>query len=101
MKKIKQFFIAILFMALVSGCESPEVISLKKLIELNENYKEPKVVICYYTGSDLTHHYFSFRDLGVNKIYKITKNEIKLDEFEVTRNRDKWIVMPWGVHGRS
>jgi len=101
MKIIKQILIVLGISIFISGCNKPVEVSLDELIKINKNFKEPKVVICYYTGSDTEYHYFLFQDLGIQQIYKVIKTEINLNEFKVTKDRQKWLVMPWGIHKKD
>ena len=62
-------------------------------------WKEPKVSIWYYVGTKSGYHHFLHQDLGEKTIYRISDKELKTDlTFPLTKDRDAWKVMPWGVH---
>jgi len=90
----------ILFMAMaffVTGCDEFETVSGPQLMETTKYWKEPKVAIWYYLGSDPDYHYFHFKDLGVSKNYRVKRGEIVVESvFLFGKNVEKPRVMPWG-----
>jgi hypothetical protein len=95
MKKIIIVILTSLIMLL--GCNQPLTVSKPELMELSKHWKEPKVAIWYYTGSDEGYHYFKFIDLNDTKDYRVKREEMKIDSpFPVSKNQKDWRVMPWG-----
>jgi len=102
MKKSLSIFIVLLLTLLMQGCDSATQVSYNQLIEKTKSWKEPKVAIWYYVGSDKDFNYFHFHDLNKKEIYKVLKNEMKIEyNFELTKDRNKWKVMPWGVQAKQ
>lgn len=80
-----------------SCSQPPELVSKAELLELTESWKEPKVAIWHYWGSDDEYDFFLFQDIDGKKAYRVKKEEGMIeDEFEVTSNTKTWRVMPWG-----
>ncbi len=66
-------------------------------MEITKHWREPKVAIWYYTGSDAEYHYFRFIDLGETKDYRVKREEMEIDAtYPVSKNQKNWRVMPWG-----
>lgn len=95
MKKL--MILAILSFMLLLGCNQPLTVSKADLMEISKHWKEPKVAIWYYTGSDTEYHYFRFIDLGDTKNYRVKRDEMQIDSPKLlTKNQKDWRVMPWG-----
>ena len=101
-KKIKQIvlFPAILLVVLVvSGCDDAQTVSHAELEKAKSEWQEPKVSTWYYMGSKGGYHYFTLVDLPEAKVYRIREIEmIRKSRFPLTRNQEKWKLMPWGIH---
>ena len=79
------------------GCNKYETIPWNKLSEFTQHWKEPKVAIWYYQGSDNEFHYFHYVDLGVSKYYRVARQELFIDSsYALDNNSRKLRVMPWG-----
>lgn len=82
----------------IYGCKTAKTITFQQLMKYTQEWQEPKVAIWYYVGSDNEYHYFYFHDLNMDERYKVLRSEISLQyNFQLTKNRKKWKVMPWGV----
>ena len=92
----KRFVICLLCAVVATGCSHVETISYSKLLKVSKSWKEPKVAIWYYVGSDDSYHYFHFIDLGISEKYRVKKSEIHFDTFPLTMDRGSWRVLPWG-----
>jgi hypothetical protein len=67
-------------------------------MEKAKHWKEPKVTIWYYTGSDIEYHYFRFIDLGETKGYRVKREEMQIDApYPLSKNRKDWRVMLLGL----
>jgi len=81
------------------GCGEPEQITKSKLLTITKQWKEPKVAIWYYQGTDNSYHYFKYIDLGINKEYKVLKSELIIEKtYSLKTKQEEWHVMPWGPH---
>ena len=81
------------------GCSYVTTVSKEELFSLTKQWKEPKVAIWYYRGSDNDYHYFVYQDLGITRKYRIRVNELSIENsFLLTNNQRNWRVMLWGVH---
>ncbi|MDH3830577.1 MAG: hypothetical protein OET87_05270 [Desulfobulbaceae bacterium] len=97
--QMKKWIVAIFYLFIVVGCAQPETVSKVEIMTLSEKWKEPKVAIWYYKGSDEKYHYFKYFDLGIKREYRVVKNEISLEStFSVTPNEEEWRAMPWGPY---
>lgn len=98
MKKAITFIIAALILGLLlTGCDEAKLIRKNELLAKTKTWKEPKVAIWYYVGSDEKFDYFVNIDLNQFNSYKVTKHQIeKEQEFPITKDQSKWLVMPWG-----
>ena len=87
-------FLVILF---VVGCNERRQVTKQELIDLTHQWKEPKVAIWYYTGSDDEYHYFKFNDLGISKEFRIKREELEIiNPYTPRKEQQEWRVMPWG-----
>ena|SRR3989344_2316491 len=94
---MKRWLAIFLVLSLAAGCSEPETVTGVQLTELTKHWKEPKVAIWYYLGSDSEYHYFQFHDLGVTNNYRVKRNELSVESsFPLTKERKHWRVMPWG-----
>jgi hypothetical protein len=101
MKNILLIFCLIAISILISSCHEIKEIDKDTLLVKTKTWKEPKVAIWYYTGSDDDFDYFLYQDLGIKEYYKVNKNENIIKEgnrFKPQSNSKKWKVMPWGIH---
>ena len=88
---------SLLLTLVVSACNRVEPITKDALIDKTHYWKEPKVAIWYYTGSQNGRDFFQHYDLGVSERYSVESGQIVLPQlFPVTRDQKKWIVMKWG-----
>jgi len=98
MKKLT--LVTLLFIAfaiMLIGCNQPLTVSKADLMEITRHWKEPKVAIWYYTGSDADYHYFRFVDLSETKDYRVKRVEMEIDApYSLNKNQKNWRVMPWG-----
>lgn len=79
------------------GCNDAKLVTSNELMKKTKVWKEPKVAIWYYVGSDEKFNYFYFTDLGVNETYKVLKDQMNIGyNFPLTKNQKEWKVMPWG-----
>lgn len=81
------------------GCsESPTEVSAEELTELTQQWKEPKVAIWYYEGTDEEFHYFKFVDVDGTRFFKVRKSEMDIENPVLTTEKTGSIrrVMPWG-----
>jgi len=92
---MKYIFLGLLSLFLF-GCDEAKEISYSELIELSKTWKEPKVAIWYYQGSDNTFHYFQHIDLGTKDQYAVIKSSFKINEQTISKDVNDWLVMPWG-----
>ena len=98
MKKINIFTLILALSMFLCGCQETREITYQQLMKRTEEWKEPKVAIWYYMGSDDEYNYFYFQDLNIEETYKVLRDEMHLEHnFPLTKNRKKWKVMPWGV----
>lgn len=82
----------------IMSCSQPSTVSKAELIEITKHWKEPKVAIWYYMGTDNKFHYFRFIDLGVKQDYRVRRDELEIDEtYPLTKKQNEWRVMPWGT----
>jgi hypothetical protein len=58
--QMKKWIVAIIYLFIVVGCAQPETVSKVEIMTLSEKWKEPKVAIWYYKGSDEKYHYFKY-----------------------------------------
>ncbi len=66
-------------------------------MEISKHWKEPKVAIWYYMGTDNEFHYFRFIDLGVKQDYRVRRDELEIDKiYPLSKKQNEWRVMPWG-----
>jgi len=91
-----KYILVVLFSLFLFSCEAPKIIHYSELIEISKTWKEPKVAIWYYQGSDKIYHYFQHRDLGVEDQYIVIKSEFNIQEQVLSYNPNVWRVMPWG-----
>jgi hypothetical protein len=78
-------------------CSQPSTVSKAELIKFTKHWKEPKVAIWYYMGTDNDFHYFRFIDLGVKQDYKVRRDELEIDKiYPLSKEQNEWRVMPWG-----
>jgi len=85
---------------LVVGCAYPQTVTRADLETLKSRWHEPKVSMWYYVGSRDGFHYFHHDDLGEEeKDFRISQAELSWQvTFPLTRNREKWQPLNWGVH---
>jgi hypothetical protein len=85
---------------LVQGCTHPQMISLTELESLKCRWHEPKVSMWYYVGTRDGFHHFHHHDLGRDEQdFRISQAELSWQPtFPVTRDREKWRRLDWGVH---
>ena len=82
---------------IVTGCTQYEHVSKENLIAATEHWKEPKVATWYYQGSDESYHYFNYYDLSINKHYKVSRDEIVINNpYPFGEEKHEMRVMPWG-----
>ena len=81
----------------LTGCANAKTVSYSDLKARSESWKEPKVAIWYYQGSDEIYHYFRNQDLGKSEDYRVLRTEKTIeDEFQLNNDQSDWVVMPWG-----
>jgi hypothetical protein len=81
------------------GCSHVQTLSKLELERNTSHWKEPKVAIWYYMGSDSEFHYFHFMDIDKSQNFRIKKSELEIEpQFLLTKSFKKWRVMPWGPH---
>lgn len=96
---MKKWLLVLLISVFVAGCSEFEQVSNEKLQGLRKIWKEPKVAIWYYQGTDDKYHYFKYLDLGINNKYKVSKSEMRISNtFLFTKKQKEWRAMPWGPH---
>ena len=84
---------------MLSGCGRAILVSNSEILNLTKEWKEPKLAIWYYQGSDKTYHYFRYYDLLVSQQYKVKISELNKKQIIKYSNKNKnWRVMPWGPH---
>ena len=94
---MKKLMLPLLISFMLLGCYEPLTVSTPDLMEITKHWKEPKVAIWYYTGSDAEYHYFRFIDLGETKDYRVKRGEMEIDAtYPLSKNQKTWRVMPWG-----
>lgn len=70
-------------------------------MDITQHWKEPKVAIWYYTGTDSEYHYFRFIDLDGTKDYRVRREELQIDQpYPLSKKQKDWRVMPWGPQGK-
>jgi hypothetical protein len=80
-----------------SAAFGAEQITQDALMEKTRHWKEPKVAIWYYIGSEDGRDFFLHYDLGVSEAYSVATGQIPLPKmFPHTKKRKDWIVMKWG-----
>jgi hypothetical protein len=89
----------IVFLPLVYGCAHPQTVTRTELDQLKTHRREPKVSMWYYVGSKNGYHYFHHDDLGdEKKDFRISNDELSwTNTFPLTRNRDQWKALEWGI----
>lgn len=92
---MKKLILSVFLSFMLFGCNQPLTVSKANLMEITKHWKEPKVAIWYYTGSDAEYHYFRFTDLGDTKEYRVKREEMQIDT-PLTKKQKDWRVMPWG-----
>jgi hypothetical protein len=81
----------------ISGAIGAEQIARDALMEKTRHWKEPKVAIWYYVGSQSGRDFFQHYDLGVSEVYSVATGEIPLPNiFPRTKKQKDWVVMKWG-----
>jgi hypothetical protein len=87
---------------LLLGCATPQTVDRAELERLKAHWHEPKVGMWYYVGSKAGFHYFRHYDLGSEKRYfRISDAELSWgDTFPLTRHRQEWRALKWGVYER-
>ena len=94
---MKRLVILVVLSFMLFGCRQPQTVSKAYLMETTKHWKEPKVAIWYYTGSDGDYHYFRFIDLGETKDYRVKRDEMQIDSPKpLMKDQKDWRVMPWG-----
>jgi hypothetical protein len=89
----------ILLAVFLAACSHPEQVTKEQIEATSQTWKEPKVAIWYYQGTDEKYHYFKYIDLGINNKYKVLKIEMAVtNPFPYTKEQKEWRVMPWGTH---
>lgn len=84
---------------LTFNCFGYELVSKKEILEKSKIWKEPKIAIWYYQGSDDNYHYFKYIDIGISEEYKVSKEDLDIENEQIkTSKRNNWRVMPWGPH---
>jgi hypothetical protein len=74
-----------------------EQITRDALMEKTRHWKEPKVAIWYYIGSQDGRDFFQHYDLGVSEVYSVATGQIPLPKTSPrTKKQKDWIVMKWG-----
>jgi len=97
---MRKYFLIVIVCLLTFSCTSITLVTKKELVPLTKEWKEPKVAIWYYKGSDVNYHFFKYVDLGIDKEYKIKKTEFQVEnEYQLTSNKSSWHVMQWGPQG--
>jgi hypothetical protein len=97
-KEMTNILILTTFLAVsLISCSQPSTVSKAELMEITTHWKEPKVAIWYYMGTDNKFHYFRFIDLGTKQEYRVRRNELQIDEtYRLSKKQNEWRVMPWG-----
>ncbi|MGA2223902.1 MAG: hypothetical protein ABSH41_05610 [Syntrophobacteraceae bacterium] len=95
------FFAVVVWLALLSGCTKEDVktVSCHELEQISTRWKEPKVALWSYQGTQNGYHYFDFMDLpGLKQTrYRVSETEIQIAEsFPLTLDKKRWRVLPWG-----
>jgi len=100
MKKQFPFFLTVLFAwLLAASCVETKTVTKAELEVAKTQWAEPKVSIWYYVGSKGGYHHFLHYDLNKKVLYRISNDELTIDStFPLTKDRNDWKVMPWGVH---
>ena len=87
----------ILFVIGISAAVGAEPITRDALMEKTRHWKEPKVAIWYYIGSQNGRDFFQHYDLGISEVYSVTTGEISLPKtLPLSKKQKDWIVMKWG-----
>jgi len=98
MKKSIIYLFAIAALFVIVGCDDVLTVNLSELEKVKSEWQEPKVSIWYYLGSQDGYQHFLHHDINDDIIYKIPESELPIDDrFSLTRDRNKWRVMPWGT----
>lgn len=102
-KGITNILILTIFLAAsLISCSQPTTVSKAELMEITKHWKEPKVAIWYYMGSDNEFHYFRFIDIGVRQDYRVRRNELEIYEtYPLGKKQNECRVMPWGPQARK
>ena len=97
-KEMTSISILTIFLAVsLFSCSQPSTVSKAELMEITKHWKEPKVAIWYYMGTDNKFHYFRFIDLRVKQDYRVRRNELEIDgTYSLSQKQTEWRVMPWG-----
>ena len=96
---MKKWVHLILLAVFLAACSQYEQATQEQLEEASKTWKEPKVAIWYYQGSDGQYHYFRYIDLGINSNYKVAKADMEVaNPLPYTKEQKEWRVMPWGPH---
>jgi len=99
MKKNLILLLALAITTMFIGCEDIRTVKKVELEKAKSEWKEPKVSIWYYVGTKDGYHHFLHQDLNEQIVYRISEQQFPLkDTFQKTNDRNKWRVMPWGVH---
>ena len=102
-----KIFLAVFFIlasVLFAGCEQVKTVAKNELIEKAKTWKEPKVAIWYYAGSNDGFDYFKYMDLGIDETYRVSSKEgliSELNRIPLTNTHNKWVVMPWGTQDKK
>ena len=87
----------ILLMIGISAAVGAEQITRDALMEKTRHWKEPKVAIWYYIGSQNGRDFFQHYDLGISEVYSVATGEIPLPKtLPRTKKQKDWIAMKWG-----
>ena len=98
MKRIAQVVFILALAALLAGCNKPKTVTKAELDAAKALWQEPKVSTWYYCGSKSGYHYYIHRDLPGDVMYRISERDWNQEKtFPLTRDENKWRVMPWGV----
>ncbi len=94
---MNRWIFAVLTSLMLLGCNQPLTVSKAELMDMTQHWKEPKVAIWYYTGTDSEYHYFRFIDIDGTKDYRVRREELQIDQpYPLGKNQKDWRVMPWG-----
>ena len=98
---MRKWLYLVLLAVFLAACSQSEQVTKEQLEGISKTWKEPKVAIWYYQGTDEQYHYFKYIDLGINKNYKVVKDEMDVtDPFPYKKDQKEWRVMPWGPHAK-